>query len=270
MSQPAQILTWLPVARLLADAIAAAATRPMCVAIAGAQGSGKTTLARVLTQELTRAGLGAVACSLDDFYLTRAQREALGQSVHPLLVTRGVPGTHDVELCLRTLDDVTRRPTPMPVFDKGLDDRIEPGRWPVAGPVQVVVIEGWCLGARPQAPRDLVAPINDLERNEDADGRFRRFVNDALAHRYQDLFERFDKLVFLQVPDFGAVVTWRGQQELQVPQANRMTPARLRRFIAHYERLTRWMLEDLPTRADLSVVLNAAHGIERSITRHAG
>src|SRR5512139_1667980 len=111
MSQPAKILTWLPIARLLADEILAAATRPMCVAITGAQGGGKTTLARVLTEELTRSGLSAVACSLDDFYLTHAQREALAQSVHPLLVTRGVPGTHDVELCLRTLDGVTRRPT---------------------------------------------------------------------------------------------------------------------------------------------------------------
>jgi D-glycerate 3-kinase len=270
MSLPAKILTWTPVARLLADEILAAATRPTCVAIAGAQGSGKTTLARVLTDELKRSGLGAVACSLDDFYLTHAQREALARSVHPLLVTRGVPGTHDIELCLRTLDDVTRRPTPMPVFDKGLDDRIQRSRWPVAGPVQVVVIEGWCLGARPQTPGDLVTPINDLERAEDPDGRFRRYVNDALAQRYQDLFERFDKLVFLQVPDFDAVVAWRGQQELQIPQANRMTQRRLRRFVAHYERLTRWMIEDVPARADLTVVLNAAHGIDRSITKRAG
>jgi D-glycerate 3-kinase len=269
MSPTAKILTWLPVARLLADEILAAPTRPACVAIAGAQGSGKTTLARVLTDELIRSGLRAVACSLDDFYLTRAERAALAQSVHPLLVTRGVPGTHDVELCLRTLDDVTRRPTAMPVFDKGLDDRIQRSQWPVAGPVQVVVIEGWCLGARPQPPGDLVAPVNDLERDEDADGRFRRYVNDALAHRYQDLFEQFDKLVFLQVPGFDAVAAWRGQQELQIPRANRMTQDRLRRFVAHYERLTRWMLEDVPTRADLTVVLNQSHGIERSITKPA-
>jgi D-glycerate 3-kinase len=269
MSQPSKIVTWTPVARRLAGEIADAPTRPMCVAIAGAQGSGKTTLARVLTDELARCGISAVACSLDDFYLTRAQREALAQTVHPLFVTRGVPGTHDVELCLRVLDDVTRRPTAMPVFDKGLDDRVERGGWPVVGPVQVVVIEGWCLGARPQPPEDLVAPINDLERDEDPEGRFRRSVNDALARRYQDLFERFDKLVFLQVPDFDAVAAWRGQQELQIPPARRMTQAQLRRFVAHYERLTRWMIEEVPARADLTVVLNSAHAIERSITKPA-
>lgn len=270
MSQPAKILTWLPLARRLADEIVAAAKRPMCIAIAGAQGSGKTTLARVLTDELTRMRVSAVACSLDDFYLARAARQVLAQSVHPLLITRGVPGTHDVDLCFRVLDDVTRRPTAMPIFDKGLDDRVEIGRWPVVGPVEVVVIEGWCLGARPQTPDDLAAPINDLERDEDVDGRFRRFVNAALAQRYRDLFERFDELIFLQVPDFAAVAAWRGEQELQIPPERRMSATALRRFIAHYERLTRWMIEDVPARADLTVVLNAAHGIERSVTKHAG
>ena len=239
----------------------------MCVAISGAQGSGKTTLARILTDELVRGGVSAVVCSLDDFYLERARRVTLSQSQHPLLITRGVPGTHDVELCLRVLDSVTQRPTAMPVFDKGLDDRVEPSRWPIVGPVDVVVIEGWCLGARPQTPQALVAPTNELEREEDADGRFRRFVNDALGGRYQDLFERFDELIYLQVPDFDAVRRWRGEQELQIPERLRMSPSQLRRFAAHYERLTRWMREDVPARADLTVVLDGEHRIETLITK---
>ena len=188
MSTSAQ-KTWSPLARALAADYASAAVR--CVAIAGAQGSGKTTLARILAQELMDRGVRAVVCSLDDFYLPQRERLELSRTVHPLLRTRGVPGTHDVELCISILDSVVRMPTPMPRFDKGLDDRVEPSRWPVEGPADLIVIEGWCLGARAQRAADLVEPINDLERTEDRDARFRTFVNDALKH-YQVLFERFD------------------------------------------------------------------------------
>ncbi len=114
----------------------------------------------------------------------------------------------------------------MPKFDKGLDDRVERSAWPMAGFADVVIIEGWCLGARPQPAADLVAPINELERDEDADGRWRAYVNDALG-RYQALFARFDRLVFLQVPDFDAVRRWRAEQELQVPPERRMSAAQL-------------------------------------------
>ena len=263
MSTSAQ-KTWSPLARALAADYCTSAVR--CVAIAGAQGSGKTTLARILTQELMNRGVRAVVCSLDDFYLPRVGRLELSRTVHPLLQTRGVPGTHDVDLCVRVLDSVARAPTPMPRFDKGMDDRVERSRWPVEGPADVVVIEGWCLGARAQPAADLVEPINDLERNEDRDARFRGFVNDALL-RYQVLFERFDKLVYLQVPNFDAVLRWRAEQETQIEPSRRMTAAELTRFVAHYERLTRWMCIDLPPRADLTVVLDEAHGIATSRTK---
>ncbi|HTK96417.1 MAG TPA: hypothetical protein VL379_00205 [Pseudomonadales bacterium] len=258
--------TWMPLARSLAADVAASAVRPMCIAIAGAQGSGKTTLAEILTEQLILSGVSAVACSLDDFYLERARRIELSRTVHPLLITRGVPGTHDIELCARTIDSVVRAPTPMPKFDKGLDDRVDRSAWPTVSVSDVVVIEGWCLGARPQAADDLVAPVNELESNEDADGRWRRYVNDALG-RYQPLFGRFDRLVFLRVPDFHAVRRWRAEQETQLPKRRRMTAAQLRRFTAHYERLTYWMLQDLPGRADLTVVLDDDHAIATSVTK---
>jgi D-glycerate 3-kinase len=263
---PSARITWLPLARSIAADFVAAAARPRYIAIAGAQGSGKTTLAEILTEQLVLSGVSAVACSLDDFYLERARRIELSQTVHPLLITRGVPGTHDIELCTTTLDGLTRRPTAMPKFDKGLDDRIERNLWPMAGVADVVVIEGWCLGARPQPVQDLVAPVNELERDEDSDGRWRRFVNGALAG-YRTLFARFDRLVFLQVPDFDAVRRWRAEQELQLPEEHRMSPAQLRRFTAHYERLTHWMLQDMPARADVTVVLDSRHAVETFVTK---
>jgi D-glycerate 3-kinase len=266
MSPSAQI-AWSPVVRELSDRISAAAPRPRVVAISGAQGSGKTTLSTLLCDALVARGVRAMTCSLDDFYYTRAHRVQLARTVHPLMITRGVPGTHDVELCMRVIDAVRREPTAVPRFDKGLDDRVEPGRWPIVGPVEVVVIEGWCLGARPQADAALIEPVNDLERVDDGDGRWRRYVNAQLADRYRALFARFDRWIFLQVPNFAAVSRWRGEQETAVPQDRRMDVARLARFVAHYERLTRWMLEDAPPRADLTVVLDDRHRIAKVVTR---
>ena len=212
--------------------------RPLYIAIAGAQGSGKTTLAEVLTEQLVLAGVSAVACSLDDFYLTRARRIELARTVHPLLITRGVPGTHDMELCSRTIDSVTRTPTAMPKFDKGLDDRVDRSMWPMAGVADVVIIEGWCLGARPQPADDLVTPINELERDEDADGRWRRYVNDALA-RYRRCSHASIGSCSCERRTSMRSRRWRAEQELQLPRDRRMSAPQLRRFIAHYERLTR-------------------------------
>ncbi|HET6473030.1 MAG TPA: hypothetical protein VFG38_14390 [Pseudomonadales bacterium] len=266
MSESAQIV-WSPLVRTLSDGIAAASPRPRVIGISGAQGSGKTTLAELLTDALVTGGLRAMTCSLDDFYCTRAERAELARTVHPLLITRGVPGTHDVELCERTLVAVQREPTAIPRFDKGLDDRVDAARWPVVGPVDVVVFEGWCLGARPQSDAALAVPINELERRDDADGSFRRYVDAQLAQRYRSLFERVDRWIYLRVPDFAAVLRWRGEQEQALPPERRMDPARLERFVAHYERITRSMLDDAPARADTTVMLDNRHRIANVVTR---
>src|SRR4029077_15283556 len=131
--------------QMLAARVTPNAAPPTVLAIAGAQGSGKSTLARLLTDELVRLGPRAVTCSLDDFYLTRRERVALAAAVHPLLVTRGVPGTHDIDLCERVLARLGTEAVRIPTFDKGLDDRVAPEAWPLAGPVDIVVFDGWCL-----------------------------------------------------------------------------------------------------------------------------
>jgi len=266
MSESAQIV-WSPLVRTLSDDIRAASPRPRVIAISGAQGSGKTTLAALLTAALVERGVRAMTCSLDDFYCTRAERAELARSVHPLLITRGVPGTHDVDLCARTLAAVQREATAVPRFDKGLDDRADAATWPIVGPVDVIVFEGWCLGARPQPEEDLAVPINALERREDADGRFRRYVDAQLAQTYRRLFERFDRWIYLRVPDFAAVLRWRGEQEMALPPERRMDPARLERFVAHYERITRSMFDDAPARADTTVLLDNRHRIANVVTR---
>ena len=240
--------------------------------INGAQGSGKSTLAAFLALALGEIHHQQVAVfSIDDLYKTRAGREQLGRDIHPLLVTRGVPGTHDVSMgldlirSLKAADDSTI--TPLPAFSKAMDDRTEPSTWPrFQGRPDVILFEGWCVGSPPQNEQDLITPINRLERDEDRDGRWRHHVNAQLEGNYKALFAELDGLLMLKVPDMSRVVEWRTQQERQLAAQSTSTDRRLmgsaalERFIMHYERITRHNLTQLPQIADVVLNLNEEHG----------
>jgi D-glycerate 3-kinase len=253
----------------LAARIAAVAMGPaFLVGICGPQGSGKSTTVAVVAALLEARGLKVATLSLDDLYLPRADREALARDVHPLLRTRGVPGTHDVALGLAVLDDLAGQgETALPRFDKASDDRAPVDAWPVvAGPVDVVLFEGWCVGARPEPPQALAAPLNALERERDPDGTWRAYVNAALAGPYRALFARLDLLVLLTAPDFETVLAWRREQEAKLrgrlaeagQGADRaMSDEEVAVFVQHYERLSRHIAREMPARADLVVALDA-------------
>ncbi|WP_313392728.1 kinase [Sphingobium yanoikuyae] len=234
--------------------------------LCGAQGSGKSTLAQALQARMRVRGVASAILSIDDLYLTKGEREVLAGSVHPLLRTRGVPGTHDVALGLRVLDALAAgRAVRLPRFDKAVDDRLPEGAWPAAeAGLRLLILEGWCVGARAQEASELDAPVNALERDEDGDGRWRRFVNAALAGDYQTLFGRIDALALLAAPDFEVVQGWRTQQEAALRAGGGsavMNDAQVARFIQHYERLTRHILDEMPARADLVVALDARRGV---------
>lgn len=237
--------------------------RPVLVALNGCQGSGKTTVADYLcTSLIEEYGLRAIALSLDDFYLTHGERRALADSVHPLLATRGVPGTHDMVLLRQTLEQLLQacRPEPVaiPRFDKAADDRRPISDWDrIAAPVQLVLLEGWCLGARPQ-PIDLLSqPLNDLERDEDPAGLWREYSNEVLRREFQSLYSLVDQWIMLCAPSFECVFEWRREQEcklaatLSPEQAGKlMDDDALRRFIQHFERITRSCLTELPDKVN--------------------
>jgi D-glycerate 3-kinase len=197
-----------------------------------------------------------VSLSLDDIYLTRAEREELARTVHPLLRTRGVPGTHDVALGLQVIAALERGEAALlPRFDKGTDDRAPQSAWDRApANTRLLIFEGWCTGAVPQDEAALAEPVNALERDEDPDGSWRAHANRALAGEYRALFGRLDLLILLAAPGFETVYGWRCQQEQVLhqrgaPQA--MSDEAIARFIAHYERLTRHILSEMPARADM-------------------
>ena len=244
---------------LLADRIAAAARRPdapLVVGLTGPQGSGKSTLAAALPSRLAARGLRTAVLSLDDLYLTKAERSRLAEEVHPLFVTRGPPGTHDVALGLAVLESLARPgETRVPRFDKATDERA--GSAVADGPFDVILFEGWCVGARPQTPAALSQPVNALERDEDSRGVWRAHVNAALAGPYQTLFGRIGCQILLRPPGFEAVLGWRRQQEhaLIAERGAGKSDAEIARFIQHYERLTRHIDAEMPARADVVVQL---------------
>jgi D-glycerate 3-kinase len=254
---------YVPMAQWIAEH---ADDRMLVLGLSGAQGTGKSTLARLLKLLLERLyGMRIAILSLDDLYLTSAERLRRAEKFHPLLATRGVPGTHDVSLGLRTLAALREeKPLALPRFDKARDDRAPVATWPRwEGRCDVVIFEGWCVGARPQRPQELRDPVNDLERDEDPTGDWRYYVNRELGGSYQALFGEIDVLMMLRPPDFEHVFEWRGAQEAQLRERAEgdevMSPEAVRRFVMHFERITRFMWEEMPERADAVVSLGEDH-----------
>ena len=149
----------------------------------------------------------------------------------------------------------------LPRFDKIADDRLPRAQWPVADHADLVILEGWFLDVPPQSPAELAAPINALERDEDPDGRWRRWSNDALARDYPPLWSRLDRLLFLQGPGFDIVPQWRWQQEqtlqAQHPDRRAMSKAQVERFVQFFERVSRQAMRTLPAIADRTIRLDA-------------
>ena len=255
------------------------ADMPPLVGFSGCQGSGKSTLGALMAKVMREAyGVSAVVLSLDDFYLTKAARAALAESIHPLFATRGVPGTHDLALLSDTIAAL-RQPgaegaVPVPAFDKALDDRTEMVHWrQVSAPVQLIFLEGWCVGLLPQSESELEVPINPMEAEQDPSLVWRTEVNRQLATEYADVFGHLDALLLLQAPSFDAVFEWRWQQEqrlseqFQQDHPDRPDPTMSRSevadFVLHYQRLTEHALKTLPDRADVLWQLATDRAVER-------
>ena len=244
------------------------AKKPTIIGINGAQGSGKSTLA-VLVRDYFETVLKqrAIVLSIDDFYLSKSRRAELAKNVHPMLQTRGVPGTHDFQLmhdCLSAF--ANQNSCIVPVFDKGIDDLLPQEKWLSFQPhYDLVIFEGWCVGSRPWAPITNINhvdsnPINELESSMDRDGRWRQYVNEQLS-LYQQVFQMIDHLVMLKAPSFDCVYKWRKQQEdkLKIARGDPnigMSDNEIHQFIQYYQRITENNLQMLPQHCHTVFVLN--------------
>lgn len=244
------------------------------IGINGGQGTGKSTCSALVAGVLQRYGLRVLVLSIDDLYFSKSVRATLAEEIHPLLSTRGVPGTHEMK-CFQQMvaaarGEIAAPDLMVPRFDKGSDDRHAAGTPFPADSVDVILFEGWCVGASAQSVQALETPCNTFEREQDADGRWRSFVNEQLAGTYADAFHLVDYLVMLKPPCFEVIYEWRGEQEEKLrhrlkeqgrSDAEAMNGQQLAYFISHYERLTRHMLEEMPGRADEVFFINEEHNV---------
>lgn len=263
---------YMPLADMIAVGLDTSTTQ--IIGVNGAQGAGKTTFCTLMKLVLEGGyGLKVLSISIDDLYLSRADREKLAKSVHPLFITRGVPGTHYVQKGIDLFYTLTNAGpadvTPIPRFNKAVDDVYPEKEWDTfVGRPDVILFDGWFMGATEQPLSELINPVNDLERDEDAEAVWRTYVNLQLKTEYSRLFDCLNLLVMLQVPSFEKVYEWRALQEEKLRittqgqnQSHVMDEEQLKRFISHYERLTRWMLKEMPERADVVFAVNNDHRI---------
>ena len=238
------------------------------IGLSGGQGSGKSTITGILKFILKKIySLDLCVFSIDDFYKTKVERKKMSKKIHPLFLTRGVPGTHDVELINKTFKNLKKKifkPVLIPKFDKLTDDRLKKSQWTkVKKRPHVIIFEGWCVGARHQRINILKKSLNLIEKKYDPDLKWRKKVNNQLKGRYKKLFNKIDKLVYLKAPSFNHIFKWRllQEQNLKLTSKNKkiMSKSKVRDFIMYYERITRQMMKDFPKISDLTVFLDNSH-----------
>jgi len=244
--------------------------KTLIISLSGGQGAGKTTISKILKIIFkVKFKLNIVYFSIDDFYKTLKQRKKMSISVHKLFLTRGVPGTHDISLLKKSLLSLLKKdfkPFYMPKFDKSTDDRYPKQKWKkIKKKPDIVIFEGWCVGAKQQNNIILKKPINNLEKQEDKKLIWRKKVNDELKNRYKKVFNLINKQIFLKVPNFKHVYKWRFLQEKKLRFISKgkkiMTKSEVKRFIMYYERITLQMLKDFEKNFDIVLRIDKKHKI---------
>ena len=246
--------------------------KTIIVGLSGGQGSGKSTIAEILKIILkTKYNLNTVNFSIDDFYKTLVERKKLSKNSHRLFATRGVPGTHDTRLLLSTIKKLLKKnfkETSIPKFDKSTDDRTPKNKWKrIKLKPDIVIFEGWCVGAQSQSKKLLKKPINYLEKEYDSKSTWRLKVNNQLKKAYSQIFKKIDYLIFLKVPNFQCVYKWRLLQErkLQLTSKSKktMSSSQIKKFIMFYERITKQMIKDLSKKAKGVLYLDKRHRFKK-------
>ena len=238
------------------------------IGLSGGQGAGKSTITQIIKIILeTKYNLRVVYFSIDDFYKKKSERIKMSKKIHPLFKTRGVPGTHDVGLIKKIFTNLIKKkfkPLAIPIFDKSKDDRLPKKKWQkIKKQPEIIIFEGWCVGAKPQRKKYLKKPINILEKKQDANLIWRSRVNYELQNEYTSIFNKINRLIFLRVPSFECVYKWRLLQEKKLQLTSKgkkiMSPTQVKNFIMYYERTTKQMLVGLTKKAYAVLYLDKKH-----------
>ena len=247
--------------------------KTLFLGFSGGQGSGKTTVVKILKIILKKFFKRKIhTSSIDDFYKTLKDRNKMSYTAHPLFKTRGVPGTHDINLIKKFFYFIKRKnfkKTKLPKFDKSIDDRLKKKYWfNVKERPEIVILEGWCVGAQPQPNFLIKKPINILEKYEDQDLIWRKHVNEKLKREYKKLFAMIDCYIFMKIPNFNMVFKWRLLQENKLRKVltykkKIMSYNEIKRFIMFYQRITLQMVRDLSKSASIVMLLNKNHEIKK-------
>ena len=247
---------------------------PLIIGLAGGQGTGKTTITSIITIILKKYfKLDVFKISIDDFYKTIKQRTLLSKNKHPLLMTRGVPGTHDIDIMLNFFKKIKVKNfkiLKLPKFNKGVDDRCKQSLWyKIQSKPDVVILEGWCVGARSQNSKELKKPVNSLEKTHDQNFKWRQYVNYQLKTKYKKLFNQLDYILFLKAKNFSLLRRWRLKQEkkLWLKSKNKknlkiMNKSEVKNFMDTYQRITQQMFKDMPKYSSIVMNLNNSHQIK--------
>ena len=248
--------------------------KTLIIGLAGGQGSGKTTISSILSLILTKYfKLNVFKVSIDDFYKTRKDRKLLSRIKHSLLMTRGVPGTHDIDLMLNFFKKVKTKNFKtfyVPKFNKAIDDRYSKSLWmKIKSKPDIVIFEGWCVGAKPQTNTELEKPINSLEKAHDQNAMWRLYVNKQLKTKYKSLFKQLDGLIYLKAKNFNMLKNWRLKQEkkLWIQTKNKknlkiMSNGDVINFMQTYQRITQQMFKDAKKSSSVIMSLNSDHQIQ--------
>ena len=251
--------------------------KTLLLGLSASQGSGKTTVAAILSIILRKFFKRNICViSIEDFYKTLNDRSIMAEQKHPLFKTRGVPGTHDINLIrnfFTALKKKNFKSIKLPKFNKSIDDRLKKSYWyNINNKPEIVILEGWCVGAKPEVNSSLKKPINFLEKYEDKDLIWRKFVNEELKKEYKKVFSMIDHYIYMKVPNFKMVFKWRLLQENKLKKKSYykkkiMSYNEIKRFVMFYQRITLQMMRDLSKSASIVMFLKTNHEIKKILFR---
>ena len=254
--------------------------RPYFVGLAGGQGTGKTTISSLVQIILIKFfRLKVFRISIDDFYKTRKERISLSKRVHPMLLTRGVPGTHDINMMLSFFKKIKSKKfkkLKLPTFDKAKDDRFNKKYWyDLKNKPDVIIFEGWCVGAKSEKNNTLKKTINSMEKTKDQKQTWRKYVNQQLKSKYKNLYSQLNCLIYLKASSFRLLQKWRLKQERKLWLNNKknsklkiMNKEDVISFMQTYQRITQNMFKKTPKYASIILNLNSNHQIKSAVYRN--